>query len=254
LIDGEKMSSLPTGIPGLDELLGGGFPENRVILVIGGPGAGKTIFASQFLYKGIVNYDENGIFISLDETKGHLFSEMNKFSWDFKKAEEEGKFAFIDATLMSRRTPLMEKMYNGTDNLKRKQLPIDKLIEQLEDKIHEIGAKRVVLDTLATLFLRFPDKIERRIAIVDLIEALSEMNITTIITTELESTALERKLTLEEYMVHGVILMEKLFSEGSTVRALQIDKMRTAKINENKVPYTIDKDGIEIYPDVKLFK
>ena len=80
------------------------------------------------------------------------------------------------------------------------------------------------------------------------------INITTIITTELESTALERKLTLEEYMVHGVILMEKIFFEGSTFRALQIDKMRTAKINGNKVPYVIDNNGIEIYPDVKLFK
>ena len=134
-------------------------------------------------------------------------------------------------------------MYDGTDKLKGKQLPVDKLMEELEEKIHEIDAKRVVLDTLATLFLRFPDKIERRIAIVDLIEALSDMNITTIITTELESTALERKLTLEEYMVHGVILMEKIFSQGSTVRALQVDKMRTARINENKVPYSIDQNG-----------
>jgi KaiC/GvpD/RAD55 family RecA-like ATPase len=248
------MSAAPTGIPGLDELLGGGFPEKRVILVIGGPGAGKTILACQFLYKGIVDYGENGIFISLDENQDHLYSEMQKFGWDFSKAEKEGKFAFVDATLMSRRTSLIKKMYNGNDKIRSKQLPIDNLLEQLEEKIHEIGAKRVVLDTLATLFLRFPNKIERRTAIVDLIEALSDMNITTIVTTELESNALERKLTIEEYMVHGVILMEKIFSEGSTTRAIQVEKMRTAEIKENKVPYVINVNGIEIYPDAELFR
>ena len=248
------MSILKSGIPGLDELLGGGFPENRVILIIGGPGAGKTIFASQFLYKGIVDYEENGIYSSLDETKDHLYSEMNRFNWDFKKREEEGKLAFIDATMMSRRPTSMEKMYGAADEIRSKQLPIDKLIEKLEEKIHEIGAKRVVLDTLATLFLRFPEKIERRIATVDLIEALSELNITTLITTELESTDLTRKLTVEEYTVHGVILLQKLFSAGSTCRAIQIDKMRMAKIIDNKVPYTIDNEGIEIFPDVKLFQ
>ena len=245
---------LASGIPGLDEMLGGGFPQDRVILVIGGPGSGKTIFASQFLYKGAVDYGENGIYISLDESKDHLYEEMIKFGWDFAKLEEEKKIAFIDATLMSRRTTSMEQMYGESNTVNAKQLPIDKLMEQLEEKIHETGAKRVVLDTLATLFLRFPDKIERRIAIVDLIEALSEMNITTIITSELESTAMDRKITTEEFMVHGVILMEKIFSEGSTTRALQIEKMRTAKINHNKVPYTIESTGLEIYPDVKLFK
>ena len=249
-----KISVLASGIPGLDEMLGGGFPQDRVILVIGGPGSGKTIFASQFLYKGAVDYGENGIYISLDESKDHLYEEMIKFGWDFAKLEEEKKIAFIDATLMSRRTTSMEQMYGESNTVNAKQLPIDKLMEQLEEKIHETGAKRVVLDTLATLFLRFPDKIERRIAIVDLIEALSEMNITTIITSELESTAMDRKITTEEFMVHGVILMEKIFSEGSTTRALQIEKMRTAKINHNKVPYTIESTGLEIYPDVKLFK
>ena len=78
-----------TGIQGLDELINGGFPEGRVILVVGGPGTGKTVLASQFLYKGIDDYNENGIFVSLDESKNHYSSEMQNFGWDFKKAEEE---------------------------------------------------------------------------------------------------------------------------------------------------------------------
>jgi circadian clock protein KaiC len=93
---------VPTGVTGLDEMISGGFPKGRVILVVGGPGAGKTIIASQFLYKGIADYNENGILVSLDENKNHFYSEMAKFGWDFKKAEEENKFAFIDATRISR--------------------------------------------------------------------------------------------------------------------------------------------------------
>ncbi|MGO8805020.1 MAG: ATPase domain-containing protein [Candidatus Bathyarchaeia archaeon] len=98
----DSVTTAPTGIQGLDELISGGFPQKRVVLVIGGPGAGKTIFASQFLYKGITEYNENGVFISLDEGKNHFFAEMEKFGWDFKKAEQDGKFGFLDATRLSR--------------------------------------------------------------------------------------------------------------------------------------------------------
>lgn len=98
----EPLITIPSGVEGLDELISGGFPKGRVILIVGGPGAGKTILASQFLYKGITNYNENGVLVSLDEGKNHYFAEMMKFGWNFKKAEEEGKFGFVDATRLSR--------------------------------------------------------------------------------------------------------------------------------------------------------
>lgn len=242
-----------TGIQGLDELISGGFPDGRVILVVGGPGTGKTILASQFLYNGIYAHNDNGIFVSLDEGKNHYYSEMANFGWDFKKAEEEGKFVFIDATRMSRAALLREKLYGETSKLRGKQLPVDKLIEDLEEKAHQINAKRVVLDTLATLFYRFLDPVERRVAVVDLLESLSELGITTIITTELNRLSLDRNVSIEEYMAHGVIMMQTLFSEGVTSRVLQVEKMRGAKISANLVPYTIDKNGIEVFPDVALF-
>ena len=155
--------NVATGIQGLDELISGGFPEGRIILVVGGPGAGKTILASQFLYKGIYEHNENGVLVSLDESKDHFFSEMQNFGWDFKKAQEEGKFVFIDATRISRIAILKEKMYKEkTSSLRGKQLPIDKLVEEIQAKIQQIDAKRVALDTLAALFYRFPDLIERR--------------------------------------------------------------------------------------------
>jgi circadian clock protein KaiC len=246
---------VPTGVEGLDELVSGGLPRGRVILVLGGPGAGKTILASQFLYKGIFQYDENGIFVSLDEGKNHFYSEMLKFGWDFKKAEEEGKFLFIDATRLTRVAMLKEKMMKEeTSSLRGKELQIDRLVEELQEKIQQIGAKRVVLDTLASLFYRFLDPIERRTAGVDLIEALSDINVTTIVTTELSYLGLERNLMDEEFLVHGVIMMQTLFSGGSTTRALQIEKMRGANINPNLVPYTIDRNGIEVFPAMSVFR
>lgn len=246
---------MPTGVEGLDDLISGGFPRGRTILVVGGPGTGKTILASQFLYKGISKYNENGIFVSLDEGKNHFYSEMLKFGWDFKKAEEEGKFSFIDATRLSRVALLREKMLQEeTSSLRGKQLQIDKLIEELQAKIQQIHAKRVVLDTLASLFYRFLDPIERRTAGVDLIEALSDLEITTIVTTELGELGLERKILDEEFLVHGVIMMQTLFSGGTTTRGLQVEKMRGSSVNPNLVPYTIDKNGIEIFPTMSMFR
>ena len=246
---------LPTGVEGLDELISGGLPRGRVVLVLGGPGTGKTILASQFLCKGITKYGENGIFVSLDESKKHFYSEMLKFGWDFKKAEEEGKFLFIDATRLSRVAILKEKMLKEeTSSLRGKELQIDRLVEELQAKIQQIDAKRVVSDTLASLFYRFLDPIERRTAGVDLIEALSDIGVTTIVTTELSYLGLERTLMEEEFLVHGVIMMQTLFHGGTTTRALQVEKMRGAGINPNLVPYTIDKNGIEVFPAMSVFR
>src|SRR5205807_2343788 len=78
--DGNRRT--PTGIPGLDKLLSGGLPKGRIILLTGGPGTGKTILSSQYLVNGIMDYDENGVYVSLDENKQHVFEEMVDFGWD----------------------------------------------------------------------------------------------------------------------------------------------------------------------------
>jgi KaiC/GvpD/RAD55 family RecA-like ATPase len=246
---------IPTGVPGLDDLISGGFPRGRVVLVIGGPGAGKTVLTSQFLFKGIADYNENGILVSLDEGKNHYYAEMQNFGWDFKKAENEGKFAFVDATRLSRVALLKEKLMKvETSSLRGKQLEIDKLIEELQAKIKEINAKRVVIDTLASLFYRFTDPTERRTAGVDLIEALSDLGVTILVTTELGQLGLERKISDEEFLVHGVIIMQTLFIGGTTTRGMQVEKMRSVSVNPNLVPYTIDRTGIEVFPTMSILR
>lgn len=244
---------IPTGIQGLDELLNGGIPERRVVLIVGGPGSGKTTLASQFLYKGISDYGENGIFVSLDEEKEHYYDEMLSFGWDFAKAEKERKFTFLDATKVSRAAMLRAKLNLEANSLRGKLLQTDKLLDKIENAIDEIGAKRLVLDTLATLFHRFPDPIERRNAVIELIESFSSLKINTLITTELGRLTLDREVSIEEYMAHGVIMMQTIYSKGDTSRALQVVKMRGTKINNKLVPYSIDNTGVEIYPDIQLF-
>ena len=245
---------ISTGIPGLDDLIDGGFPEGRVILVVGGPGTGKTIMCSQFLYRGIYENHENGIFVSLDESKDHFYAEMQQFGWDFRKAEEERKFVFIDATRTSRVSKLKEKIFKEeSKSLRGKQLPIDKLMETLQTKISSIDAKRVVVDTLAALVYRFPDSIEKRIAVLDLIESMADLGVTSLVTTELGHLGLERNALEEEFLVHGVIMMQTLFSGATTTRAIQVEKMREAKVNPSLVPYSIDQNGIQVFPNMPLF-
>jgi len=257
---------IATGIPGLDELVGGGFPEGRVILVIGGPGTGKTIMCGQFLYKGIYEHEESGVFVSLDESKDHFYSEMQQFGWDFRKAEKEGKFSFIDATRMSRLAILEEKLDKEESRslharLRGKRLPIDELVKDLSVKVYHTKikrhafprAQRVAVDTLAALTYRFPDPIERRTAVVDLIESLADLGVTSLVSTELGYLGLERNAVEEEFLVHGVIMMQTLFSGGTTTRAIQVEKMREAKVNPSLVPYSIDQNGIEIFPNMPLF-
>jgi len=191
----------------------------------------------------------------LDEGKSHYYQEMLKFGWDFQKAEDEGKFLYVDATRLSRLAIIKEKMLKEeTSSLRGKQLQVDKLVEELHSKIRQINAKRVALDTLAALFYRFADPIERRTAGVDLIEALSDLDATTIVTTELSHLGLERSLTDEEFLVHGVIMMQTLFFGGTTTRALQVEKMRGVSVNTNLVPYSIDRNGIEIFPTMSVFQ
>jgi circadian clock protein KaiC len=247
----KKVSS---GISGLDELMGGGLPEGRVVLVVGGPGSGKTIMCSQFLYNGLHDNKENGIFVSLDESKKHFFSEMKNFGWDFERAEKEGKFAFVDATKMSRVAMLKEALFKEeSGSLRGKALPIDRLIQDVQAKMQQVNAKRVAVDTLAALVYRFPDAVERRTTVVDLIESLADLGVTSLVTTELGHLGLERTALEEEFLVHGVIMLQTIFTGGTSTRAMQVEKMRETKVNPNLVPYSIDKNGLEVFPNMPLF-
>ncbi|HID17885.1 TPA: hypothetical protein EYP26_06315, partial [Candidatus Bathyarchaeota archaeon] len=155
----------PTGIRGLDELLGGGIPKGRVVLILGGPGTGKTILSTQFLVNGIEMYGENGLFVSLDESKPHYYSEMAKFGWDLAKYEQEKRFAFVDASPI-RHLPGEVKV--GKLTIGRREFSMLSLLEAIKTGAKAVNAQRIAVDPIASLIFQFPNPVERRTAILDL--------------------------------------------------------------------------------------
>lgn len=239
----------PSGIPGLDEILQGGFPRGRVILILGGPGTGKTLLCSQFLYNGIIKYEKNGIFVSLDETKVHFYREMHLFGMNFGKLESKKKFIFLDASPI-RHVP--EKVKIGDLKVGRADFSVAGLIERIKISAEMVNAQRIAVDPISSLFLQYTNSFERRTAIVDLVEALTQIGATVLMTSELLNGSTERRVRFEEYISHGVILLQKLSIRGSSVRAIQVEKMRESDFDLNLRPYRISSSGIEVFPQEKI--
>jgi KaiC/GvpD/RAD55 family RecA-like ATPase len=248
-----------TGIPGLDNMLRGGFPEGRMVLVMGGPGTGKTIFCSQFLHYGSAKQDEKTVYISLDENKPHFLKEMFTFGWDFQKLEQERKFTFIDASGI-RRIP--EKAKTDKSDVGGKELARATLIDNIftifdgtrstsiERFIGDLGAQRVVLDSISGLLFRFPKSWEKRQAILDIMEALENIGATCLITSEALSIGEERQVQPEEYLCHGAIVLQTL---GTGDRAVRILKMRSTEVDSAPRPYRIGEAGIEVHSDKSIY-
>lgn len=236
----------PTGIPGLDEILGGGFPQGRVILILGEPGAGKTILCSQFLENGIGKFGENGLFVSMEESKGHYAREMSQFGWDFASPEKNGKFAFVDASPI-RSIPGEVKV--GKVTIGRQDFSLISLIELIRNNAKTIDARRIVVDPVSLLIFQYPEESQRRKAMLDLVEALSETGATCLLSTELRRVGLKgRTLQVEEYLTHGVILMQTVAAGKTMERTIQVEKMRETQIDRQPRPYRITEKGIEVYP------
>jgi len=251
-----------TGIQGLDTMLRGGFMEGRMILVTGGPGTGKTIFCAQFLHHGATERGEKTLYISLDETKSHFVEEMLTFGWDFKELEQEEKFTFIDASDI-RRIP--EQAFDNRQADKKqvsgKELARARLIDgifktweggsSIEKFFGNIGAQRVVLDSISGLTFRFPEAWEKRQAILDVMEALDKIPATCLITSEAISIGEERLVQPEEYLSHGAIHLETL---RTGERAVRILKMRGTEVDSVPRPYKIAATGVEVYPDQNIYQ
>ena len=243
----EISTRAPTGIKGLDEILGGGFPINSTILVTGGPGSGKTILALQFLLHGI-NNGENGVFISMDERPDDLRKEALKFGWDLTKYEDEGRLVIVDVSYPRSGLPSKEKYQIDMP------FTLDNIVRTVYEIISEIDGKRVVIDSLPAFGLHFADEAEVRIAIHRLNNLLLSSGCTSIITSEIipGKNGISR-FGVEEFIARGIILME-IYKEGNEYkRAITILKMRETEYDLRRIGFNMAKNGIEVLPHKLVF-
>jgi KaiC/GvpD/RAD55 family RecA-like ATPase len=245
-----SMNYVPVGIPGVDTILAGkGIPRGHTVLISGGPGSGKTTFATQFLYSGATEYNEPGIYVTLDEDPKEIKSNMSKFGWDMERLEEEKKISFINVSPVR-----VAPSETGLIQLGMKEFRLVKLLEAIRKGVKEIDAKRVIVDPLTMFTIQFPDEIERIYAMRDLMRELKGTGCTNLLISELRGTGIEREHQFEEYLAQGVILLRTFLKESRLIRAFQVEKMRGLAIDNQPRPYQITDNGIEVFPRATVYR
>ena len=231
----EKSSS---GIQGLDEITEGGLPKGRPTLICGSAGCGKTMFAMQFLVEGAQN-DEPGVFVSFEETQEELEKNFASLGIDLKTLEEQKKFA-VEYIYMER----SEIQETG-------EFDLEGLFIRLAYAVKQIGAKRIVLDTIEAIFSGLPNEFILRAELRRLFSWIKTNGLTAIITGERGENSLTR-YGLEEYVADCVILLDNPVVDKISTRNLRIIKYRGSSHGYNEYPFLMDEDGISVLPVTSL--
>ena len=246
LIETKRIKS---GIFGFDELIEGGIPEGWTVLLVGGPGVGKSIFGMHFIYKGAMNYSDPGLYLSFEETPTEIMRNMSTFGWDIQQLEKENKMKIL-SLLAIEESDLIQQQFGFTDEEGDViPLEISRIETQIKEAVKEIKAKRIVIDSIASFATTVEGQFETRSTIRRLVNIIRELGCTAIMTTEcpVGSETITR-FGIEEFLTQGLVLLQ---SEENT-RMLQILKMRGTKIKEGRYMYEITDDGVIIHPELKL--
>ena len=224
------MERIKSGIPGLENVCGGGIPRYQSILLCGTPGTGKTIFALQFLYNGAKLYGENGLYISVEEEPFKLKGYAKEFGWsDIDNLEQQGKITFLRVRADQRKFDIVEKV---------------------REEVKRTGAKRLVVDSLTAIYLAFEDITQ---FVYSFINLLSELKLTSMFITDApsEGNALTRD-GISEYVCDAVILLQLNDTSQNISRTIAIKKMRGTAIIPGQKSLKFTRKGLEI-EDFKAF-
>jgi circadian clock protein KaiC len=236
-----KQRSLPkvaTGISGFDEITGGGVPKGRPTLICGGPGCGKTLFSLQFLIHG-ANDEEPGVFVAFEETQDDLVKNVLSLGHDLDSFVKRKKIA-VEYIRIER----AEIEETG-------EYDLEALFIRLDDAIRTTKAKRLVIDSVETLFAGLGDSGVLRAELRRLFVWLKERGITAMITGEKGVETLTRQ-GLEEYVSDCVISLDHRVTEQVSTRRLRIVKYRGSAHGTNEYPFLIDNEGIAVLPITSL--
>ncbi len=229
----------PTSIQGLDEITGGGLPKGRPTLVCGGAGCGKTLFAMEFLVRGATQHNEPGVFISFEETEKELTANVASLGFDLDN-------------LVKRKKIWLEHVQIVRGEIEQSgDYDLEGLFIRIHHAVESIGAKRVVLDTIETLFSGLPNPHTLRAELQRLLRWLKRKGVTTIITAERGDGTLTRQ-GLEEYVSDCVILLDHRVTDQASIRRLRIVKYRGSTHGTNEYPFLIDEDGFSVLPITSL--
>jgi circadian clock protein KaiC len=229
-----QIPKCPTGIKGFDQITEGGLPKNRTTLISGSAGSGKTLWGIDFLINGALHYNEPGIFMSFEETEDELYKDVASLNLDLRGLVTQRKI-LLEYVLLERRD-IQETDFN-----------LEGLLIRLEQAIDSIGAKRVVLDSIESLFAGLTDAGILRLEIKRLFRWLKGKHVTAIITGEPGKGAFTRH-GLEEYISDCIILLDNRVYEQISIRRIRVIKYRGSNHGTNEYPFVIDKDGLSVIP------
>lgn len=229
----------PSGIVGLDEITRGGLPANRPTLVCGGPGCGKTILAMEFLVRGAIEFGEPGLFVSFEESPEQLIENFRLVGFDLEDLIATKKLKIAHISLAK------------AEIIEAGAFSFDALLIRLEHSVAEIGAKRVVLDSMEAIFSAFADSYRLRNEVVRLFQWLRDKEVAAIVTGERGKEQLTQR-GFEEYISDCVILLDQRVSDQTTKRRLRIVKYRGSGHAADEFPFFISDTGFSVLPVTSL--
>ena len=224
-----------TGIKGFDEITEGGLPKNRITLISGGPGSGKTLLGIDFLVNGVTNYKERGVFMSFEETEAELYEDVASLNLD------------LHGLVSKKEIQLEHVLLQRSDMQETGEFNLEGLFIRLELAIDSIGAKRVVLDSIESLFVGIKDAGILRLEIKRLFRWLKQKQVTAVITGEQGQNTFTRH-GLEEFISDCIILLDNRVRQQVSTRRIRIIKYRGSKHGANEYPFVIDKNGLSVIP------
>ena len=243
--DGEKTRGLisygvqktSTLIEGFYEITHGGLPIGRTSLVSGTSGTGKTLLAIQFLYHGIQNSDEPGIFVTFEESPTDIIKNAYSFGWDLQKLVDEAKLFILDASP----DPEGQEVVGNFD--------LSALIERIQYAIHKYKAKRVSIDSVTAIFQQYEGASVVRREIFRLVSRLKQIGVTSIMTTErVEEYGPVARFGVEEFVSDNVVILRNVLEGERRRRTVEILKLRGTTHMKGEYPFTITNHGVNIFP------